>query len=379
MEEKIFVTRPFMPPLEEYISEIRELWDTRILTNMGKKHRKLESSLQKYLGVKQVSLMANGHMALELTLQAMGLTGEVITTPFTFASTIHAIVRNRLTPVFCDINPYTYTIDVDRIEELITDKTSAIVPVHVYGNICEVDKIEKIAHKYNLKVIYDAAHAFGESIGGRGVGNFGDASMFSFHATKVFHTIEGGAVCFDNEQLGLDLYRLKNFGIRGQEKVDYIGANAKMNEFQAAMGLCNLRYIDQEIIKRKKIQEQYMQELSGIEGIQFVRYQDNVKYNYAYFPVVFDENVFGAARNEVFEALWQENICSRKYFYPLASMYDCYHGQFDAHNTPVALYISQRVLALPIYGELTLEDVKKICDVIKSVRTSRRNHAKGIY
>ncbi len=365
MGEKIYVTQSSMPPIEDYINEIKDIWDTHVLTNMGEKHKKLEKELQEYLHVKQVSLMVNGHMALEIALQALNITGEVITTPFTFASTTHAIVRNGLSPVFCDINQNDYTLDADKIESLITDKTSAIMPVHVYGNICDVVKIENIARKYGLKVIYDAAHAFGEEYDNIGVGNFGDASIFSFHATKVFNTIEGGAVCFDNEDYGLDLYRLKNFGIRGQEKVDYVGANAKMNEFQAAMGLCNLRYIDQEIQKRKKVYELYMEELSDIEGITLQKHQSNVKYNYAYFPVLFDEKVFGKTRNEVFDELSKENIFCRKYFYPLTNTYDCYRGMFDVAQTPVALYVSKRILTLPIYAHLPLDKVREICKIIR--------------
>lgn len=367
MEKPIFVTRSFMPPFEEYMEEIRPLWESHKITNMGIKHKELEDGLRRYLDVTDISLMVNGHMALELAIQAMNLTGEVITTPFTFASTTHAIVRNGLTPVFCDINPVTYTIDVDRIEELITDRTSAIVPVHVYGNICDVEKIQDIADRYGLKIIYDAAHAFGETYKGIGIGNFGDASMFSFHATKVFHTIEGGAVCFSDEAFGLDLYRLKNFGIRGQELVDFVGANAKMNEFQAAMGICNLRYVDGEIEKRKNVFEQYVERLSGIEGIQLMEEQPEVRHNYAYFPVVFDEKTFGASRDEVFQALAEREVFCRKYFYPLTSAYDCYASQYDVSETPVAKRISASVLTLPMYAELEEERIDRICEVIREM------------
>ena len=370
MQEKVFVTKSSMPPFEEYAEEIRSLWDTRILTNMGVKHKELEKKLEEYLGVKHVSLMVNGHMALELAIQAMNLTGEVITTPFTFASTTHAIVRNGLKPVFCDIDPKTYTMDADKIEDLITDQTSAIVPVHVYGNICNVDKIGKIAKNYGLKVIYDAAHAFGEEYKGIGVGNFGDASIFSFHATKVFHTIEGGAVCFDNDEYGMDLYRLKNFGIRGPETVDFVGANAKMNEFQAAMGLCNLRYIDGEIERRKQVHDCYMERLSGLPGVRLMELQDGVKYNYAYFPVVFDEKEFGITRNEVFDALAAEDIFARKYFYPLTNMYDCYYEKYGEYKTPIAIYISKRVLTLPIYADLDVDIIDRICSVISKIASS---------
>ena len=264
----INVTRSSMPPFEEYTEEIKDIWQSHWLTNMGVKHQKLQAELKEYLGVENIELLTNGHMALELSLQALNLQGEVITTPFTFASTTHAIVRNGLKPVFCDINPVDFTIDVNKIEALITDKTCAIMPVHVYGNICDVETIEKIAQKYELKVIYDAAHAFGVKYKGKGAGCFGDVSCFSFHATKVFNTIEGGAACFKDKDFGLDLYRLKNFGIRGPEKVDAVGANAKMNEFCAAMGLCNLKHIDEEIAKRKVVVDRYREILGDVECLQ---------------------------------------------------------------------------------------------------------------
>ena len=364
--DKILVTRSSMPTMEEYIEEIKELWDSHWLTNMGVKYKELESNLKEYLDVDGISLFSNGHMALELAIQAMNLTGEVITTPFTFASTTHAIVRNGLTPVFCDINPEDYTMDVEKLESLITDKTSAIVPVHVYGSVCNVEEIDRIAKKHGLKVIYDAAHTFGVKYKNKGIGSFGDASMFSFHATKVYNSIEGGAVCFKNEEYGLDLYRLKNFGIRSEEVVDSVGANAKMNEFQAAMGICNLRHVDDEIEKRRKVHERYMDKLSGVEGIQLLKKQEHVKQNYAYFPVVFDEEIFGASRNEVYDKLKENDICARKYFYPLTNAYDCYRGKYDVNETPVALRISKRVLTLPMYADLSMEDVDRICDVVLS-------------
>lgn len=367
--DKIMVTRSSMPPMEEYIEEIKSIWDSHWLTNMGEKHQALTERLKTYLEVPNVSLFSNGHMALELSLQAMNLReGEVITTPFTFASTTHAIVRNGLVPVFCDIREDDFTMDPEKVEKLITDHTVAILPVHVYGNICQVERIEEIAHKYGIKLIYDAAHAFGESYRGTGVGNFGDASMFSFHATKVFNTIEGGAVCFSDEELGRKLFRLKNFGIRDEETVDGVGANAKMNEFQAAMGLCNLRRIDGEIEKRKKVVERYREKLSDIPGIRLNRIKEDVKSNYAYFPVLFDNVKFGATRNEVCENLQKENIFARKYFYPLTSTFDCYHNQFDVANTPVALHVSKQVLTLPLYADLEIEAVDRICDIIIGMR-----------
>ncbi len=295
MKNKIFVTRSSMPPLEEYVEEIRDLWKSHWLTNMGEKHRLLQERLQDYLRVEYVELLTNGHMALELTLQAMNLQGEVITTPFTFASTTHAIVRNGLRPVFCDIDPVTYTMDPEKLEKLITDQTCAIMPVHVYGNICNVEEIERIAQKYELKVIYDAAHAFGETYKGKGIGNFGDVSCFSFHATKAFNSIEGGAVCCHEKTLCDILYDLKNFGIHGPEEVSRVGANAKMNEFCAAMGLCNLRHIEEEVARRKTVVEQYRNYLEGVKGIILNRKQPEVNYNYAYFPVLFEEKLLGPA------------------------------------------------------------------------------------
>lgn len=362
--KKILVTQSSMPPLEEYIDEIREIWDSHWLTNMGPKHREFQQRLVEYLRVSDVEFLTNGHMALELTLQAMNLQGEVITTPFTFASTTHAIVRNGLTPVFCDIDPETYCMDAGRLEELITDRTCAIMPVHVYGNICNIEEIERIAHKYELKVIYDAAHTFGETYKGEGVGSFGDASCFSFHATKVFHSVEGGAVCFKDRQLGARLYELKNFGIHGPEEVSAVGANAKMNEFCAAMGLCNLRHVDEEIEKRHRVYDRYRGHLDGVDGIRLNAVQPEVKSNYAYFPVVFEEKRFGASRAEVFDKLAENGIGTRKYFYPLTNTFDCFHGKYDVSRTPVALHISKRILSLPLYADLPLEDVNRICEII---------------
>jgi dTDP-4-amino-4,6-dideoxygalactose transaminase len=287
MGEKILVTQSSMPSYEEYIEAIKPLWESRWLTNMGVYHQKLEEELRTYLKVPQLSLMVNGHMALELVLQAFAFPegAEVITTPFTFISTTHAIVRNHLKPVFCDIKCSDGTIDESKIEALITEKTVAILPVHVYGNVCAVDKIQEIADKYRLKVIYDAAHAFGITYGGRGIGSYGDASIFSFHATKVFHTIEGGAVTFTDPRLYEKLYDLKNFGIRGEELVRDVGTNAKMNEFSAIMGLCNLKHLLQAINRRKEHWETYKNRLEKIDGIELWEENPNQTRNYAYFPI----------------------------------------------------------------------------------------------
>lgn len=366
MESRINVTKSLMPLLEEYVEEIRPIWESHWLTNMGVKHQELENRLIDYLQVPKISLMSSGHMALELALQAMEFEagGQVITTPFTFASTTHAIVRNNLEPVFCDIDPIDFTIDVTKIENLITDKTVAILPVHVYGNICKIEEIERIARKYGLKVIYDAAHAFGETYKGIGIGNFGDASMFSFHATKVFNTIEGGAVCYNDEAFGLKLYRLKNFGIRNEEMVDGIGANAKMNEFEAAMGICNLCYVDGEIAKRRQAVEYYKERLGNISGLRINIEQKDVKSNYAYFPVVVETEKFGAGRDEICQRLREEGVYARKYFYPLTNSFECYKGRFDDKLTPIALEISRQILTLPLYGELGEKELCRICNII---------------
>lgn len=365
MTDKILVTRALLPDKDDYISEIADIWDSHWLTNMGEKHKKLQMELKKYLMVDEIELLSNGHMALELSIQSLELSGEVITTPFTFASTTHAIVRNGLTPVFCDINPEDYTIDVNRIEELITDKTCAIVPVHVYGNVCDVEAIEEIAKKHNLKVIYDAAHSFGESYKGRGIGSFGDVSIFSFHATKVFNTIEGGAACYSNPEFGKRLYQLKNFGIKNEVVVDGIGANAKMNEFSAAMGLCNLRILPESIERRKHIVELYREYLSGIDGIVLSKPQKDVVSNYSYMPVIFDESSFDD-RDSIAKRLAENEIYARKYFYPLTNEFDCYHGWFDPDKTPVAKKISRQVLTLPLFDGLTDEQVERICRIIKA-------------
>lgn len=357
-----------MPDYEEYCEEIKELWESHWLTNMGKKHKELQAKLEEMLRVPHVTLYTNGHLALENVIASFDFPkgSEVITTPFTFASTTHAIVRNGLEPVFCDINADDYTIDVTKIESLITDKTCAIVPVHVYGNMCNVEEIERIAHKYDLKVIYDAAHAFGVEYKGISSACFGDASMFSFHATKVFNTIEGGAVCYHNDSLVEKLNDLKNFGIHSPEEVVYIGGNAKMNEFQAAMGICNLRHLDSEIKKRKAVVERYRSHLENVDGIKLCSVRTDVKSNYAYFPVVFDEKIFGANRDEIMDKLAANGIGARKYFYPLTSVSSAFGGKYDPNRTPIAYDLSQRVLTLPLYADLSLDDVDRICDIILS-------------
>lgn len=369
MADRILVTRSSMPSIDEYMEEVASLWESHWLTNMGAEHQKLEEGLKSYLDVTNVALFCNGHLALECALEAMGLPygSEVITTPFTFASTVHAIKRVGLIPVFADVKSDDYTLDPESIERLVTSRTSAIVPVHVYGNLCDVNTIQAIADRHGLKVVYDAAHAFGVSKDGRSAASFGDASMFSFHATKVFNTIEGGAVCFSNPDLYQLLNQWKNFGITGPEDVEYAGGNAKMNEFCAAMGVCNLRHVDEEIAKRAKVEERYREHLCDVPGIRLVAPQEGVTPNHAYMPVVFDELVFGVSRDKVFGALAAAGIAARKYFYPLASDYACYRTVYSSDATPVAKWVSDRVLTLPMYADLTLEDVDRISGVVMSM------------
>ncbi len=371
----IYVTRPSIPDISDFVEEIKPIFENHILTNMGPVYKKFQAQLIEYLDVKELSLFVNGHLALEMAIQALGLKekgeklggGEVITTPFTFVSTTHAISRNNLKPVFCDIRKSDYCIDPDKIEELITEKTVAIIPVHVYGNICDVHRIEAIAEKHNLKVIYDGAHAFGEKYMGQGVGNFGDATMFSFHATKVFNSIEGGAIAFKDKRYGVPLHELKNFGIHDENTTAAIGGNAKLDEFRAAMGICNLRNIDKYVAARKNIYTQYLERLDGIKGIILNRFREGITPVYSYFPVYFDQKVLGFSRDDVYNALREKEIYSRKYFYPAVNDLDCY--QFlKAPKTPIAHDSSMNVLTLPIYEGLSKESVDLICDVILSLR-----------
>ena len=358
---KINVTRSSMPTYEEYCEEIKDLWESRWLTNMGAKHNELKAQLCEYLKVPCTELFVNGHLALYCALKALKLEGEIITTPFTFASTTNAIVQAGCTPVYCDVAE-DYTIDVSKIEDLITDKTSAILAVHVYGNICDVEAIDKIAKKHGLKVIYDAAHAFGVEYKGRGICTYGDVSMLSFHATKVFHTIEGGALCYNDESLTPEIVKQRGFGLNGED-IDCFGTNGKMNEFQAAMGLCNLRHIDGEIESRGEAYKLYDKLLSGVEGLKLLPLREGIKQNFAYYPVLFDEAVFGKSRDNVVAALAAEDVVARKYFYPLVSA----NKEFDRDmtlSTPIAKDFSERVLCLPMYAHLDRTDVERICNII---------------
>lgn len=339
---------------------------------MGEKHHEFELMLKEYLNAENISLYTNGHSALEGILEALQLGADgkknVITTPYTFASTTHAIVRKGLNPVFADINETTFTIDPSSIEELITDDTCAILPVHVYGNPCDVESIQQIADKHGLKVIYDAAHAFGVKWKGESIIRFGDASILSFHATKVFNSIEGGAVCFADTDLEKPLNQWKNFGITGPESVEYIGGNAKLNEFSAAMGICNLRHIEESIAKRKKIFEAYFENLNEVPGIRVFKFPQDAKPNYSYMPILLDEE-YVLTRNELFSILAENSILTRKYFFPLVTDYACYKDKFSSSNTPVAKKVADNILTLPMYPDLPLDEVDRICKLIKNPRS----------
>ena len=368
MSEPILVTRSSMPPYEEYIEAIKPLWETHWLTNMGKYHQELERKLEEYLDVPRISLTVNGHMALELAIQAFDFPedSEVITTPFTFVSTTHAIVRNRLQPVFCDVKETDGTIDETKIETLITPRTVAIVPVHVYGNLCNVDEIQRIADKYNLKVIYDAAHAFGVKRNCEGIGNYGDTSIYSFHATKVFNTIEGGAVVCRDEKMYARMYDLKDFGIRNEEVTASIGANGKMSEFSAIMGLCNLKHLENALNARKRAFEQYCDGLRDVKGIRVPTPDIAASRNYAYFPI-FVEDGYRLTRDELHSEFVKHNIYTRKYFYPLTADQACFKNRYKNANLAIARKLSSQVMVLPIFEEIKSEQVDEIISIIKEV------------
>ena len=361
---RINVTRSALPPMEEYVDELRDLWDSHWLTNNGEKLRRLEDQLRSFLDVKHLVTYTNGHMALEALLRAMKLKGEVITTPFTFASTTHALVRCGLTPVFCDIEENSYTMDPAKVESLITPNTCAILPVHVYGNLCDHEALSAIAKKHGLKLIYDAAHAFGVSKNGVSVAQMGDAAMFSFHATKVFHTIEGGGVSTQDDELKAALEQERNYGILDEVTVVHPGGNAKMSEFQAAMGLCNLRHAEENLNLRRHAVEMYNQLLSGREDIITPKAQEGVSSNYAYYPVLFTGGP--DVREEMCKRLLQEDIYARKYFYPLTSDFACYDGMpgFDSSLTPIARRVASQVVTLPLYPGLADSDIHRICRIL---------------
>ncbi len=366
-KKPIYITRPVLPPIKLVNKKIKEIWNSKWLTNMASQHKTLEIELLNYLDVNYLSLFCNGTLALELAIEALNLTGEVITTPFTFPATANSLYRKNINPIFCDIKHDDFNIDEKQIEDLITPKTSGIMPVHVFGNPCEIEKIEKIASENDLKLIYDAAHCFGVKYKNIGIGNFGDISMFSFHATKIFHTLEGGALTYNNNELKEKLYLLKNFGIKNEENVAIAGTNAKMNELQAAVGLLNLELVADEINKRKTLTNIYKENLKDVKGIIYLDEKRDVEYNYQYFPMLIDENEFNFNRDQLLNYLRKYNIFARKYFYPLCTDY-AFLKKYNNPHLPIATKISNQILCLPLYGELTQNEINKICEIILNLK-----------
>lgn len=366
----IFVTQPYMPPLEEFIPYLEEIWGNKWLTNNGPFHQQLEAALCEYLGVGHLSLFSNGTLALMTALQALRVTGEVITTPFSFVATTHALHWNGIKPVFADIDPLTFTLDPLRIEAAITPQTTAIMPVHVYGNPCALDEIQRIADTYGLKVIYDAAHAFGVNLDGQSVLEFGDMSVLSFHATKVFNTFEGGAIVCKDEKTKQRIDFLKNFGFADEVTVVAPGINAKMNEVQAAFGLLQLKHLAHALDERARVDRRYREALAGVPGLHLHEIPPNATRNFSYFPVLIDGE-FPIGRDALYEKLREAGIYSRRYFYPLISEFSSYRGLPSAkrENLPVATRIAEQVLCLPIYPALGADEQGRVIDVI--LRTAR--------
>lgn len=372
-EKPIYVTKPFMPPLEVFCEGLKEIWDSRWLTNNGPVVNRLASRLSDYFETDNLCLFNNGTMALQIALQGMEISGEVITTPFTFVATTHALFWNKARPVFVDIEPDFYTIDPEKVEAAITPWTTAILAVHVYGHPCELNALADIARRHNLKLIYDAAHAFGVRVGQKQIAHSGDLSMYSFHATKLYHSIEGGMLIFRDRGLKKKFDYLKNFGFENEVEVVMPGTNAKMNEFQALMGEMMLGYVDLIIAKRKQLYSRYMELLKDVDGVNFVpEMRADVFYNYAYMPVEIHAEAFGRTRNELHEELKGYNVYSRRYFYPLLCDYPCYRQVSVTDPLTVARRVSERILTLPIYYDLQIEDVDKICEIMVSIQKIQR-------
>jgi len=369
MAKQIPVTSPLLPPLEEFLPYLESIWESRWLTNSGPFHQQLEVELANYLGVEHLSLFANGTLALVTALQALRVSGEVITTPYSFVATAHSLIWNGIKPVFVDIDPLTNNLDPAKVEEAITSATTAILPVHCYGIPCEVDRIQQIADTYGLKVIYDAAHAFGVKHDGVSILRQGDLSILSFHATKVFNTFEGGAIICPDAKVKQRIDYLKNFGYAGETKVMAPGINAKMNEVAAAFGLLQLKHVDAAIARRKQVFEHYRDLLDGVPGLTMIKHDPILTWNYSYCPIFIDDKVFPVSRDELFNKLRNENIIVRRYFYPLITEFPMYRGLPSAKrkNLPVALGTASRVLCLPIYPDLCDEDVLTIASIIRSI------------
>ena len=377
----IYVTQPYLPPLEEFQEYLAKIWESKQLTNKGPFHEQLEDALCEYLGVKHISLFTNGTLALVTALQELKIAGEVITTPYSFVATTHALWWNNINPVFVDIDTDTCNLDPDKIESAITPKTTAILPVHVYGNPCNVRRIQQIADTHGLKVIYDACHTFGVAVDKEPVLNFGDLSVMSFHATKVFTTFEGGAIVCHDEATKQRIDNLKNFGFAGETTVVAPGINAKMNEIQAAMGLLQLKYIDAAIEQRRQLVLQYRELLRGIPGLSFIDDLPGVKHCYSYFPLFIDEEAFGMSRDALYDKLRQHDIYGRRYFYPLISQFPAYRGLDSAlpGKMPVAEKVTEQVICLPLYPGLEEEAVNRVCGMIKLRQRVIPNHGLSTY
>ena len=365
----VFVTQPDLPPLEEFTELLKQIWDTKILTNNGQFHQQFEQELADYLGVKHISLFSNGTLALITALQALRITGEVITTPYSFVATTHSLWWNNIKPVFADIEPGYFNLDPEKVEAAITPQTTAIMPVHVYGNPCKMERFQQIADTYGLKLIYDAAHAFGVKINGNSILDYGDLSILSFHATKVFNTIEGGAIISPDAQTKKRIDYLKNFGFADETTVIAPGINAKMNELQSAYGLLQLKYVDGYIGKRKEIATVYREQLKEVNGISFLEDIQGVDHAYSYFPILINREKYGKTRDELYEELKKHNIFGRRYFYPLISQFPTYSGlpSSKLDNLPFATKIAEQVICLPIYPTLEHESVMKIIRILKNI------------
>lgn len=362
MNKPIYVTQPTLPPLEEYTQELKDIWDSHWLTNQASKHQALEKALKDHLNVNMAALFVNGHLSLEAVLEVYQLSGEIITTPFTFPSTAHAIVRSGCTPIFADIDPLTYNLDPTQIEALITPDTVAILPVHLFGYPCDVEAIEAIAKKHSLRVIYDAAHAFGVTYKGQPIGHFGDASMFSMNATKVYHTIEGGLITSKDQDLYDALKLIRHYGMLSADDIIYPGSNLQMNEFQAAMGLVNLRYVDAEHAQRKRVHDRYMAGLKRTPGIKLPTVPADTKLAYSYFPILLTG--YPESRDTLHKRLAANGIHAKKYFSPLVNHYACYAADPLRAPLPVAERIAENILVLPLYANLADEDIDRIIDLI---------------
>lgn len=373
--EPVYVTEPLLPDLAETYSMLEIIWQSRQLSNNGKMAQELERKLAAFLGTRYLSVFANGTNALQIACKTLDLSGEVITTPFTFAATANALAWNHLTPVFCDIEEATFNIDADRIESLITNKTTAILPVHVFGHPCEVEKIDRIAARHNLKVLYDGAHAFGVKIKDKPIGAYGDITMFSFHATKIFHTVEGGALIFRDQDLQQKAKCLRNFGLKEDYSVDEPGINGKLNELQAAVGILLLKEVEAEITQRKYLTNLYRQVLVDVPGITVSQEAEEITANYPYFVIRVDPAAYGISRDELYSRLLSFNIFCRKYFYPLCSNFKCFKGlpSSSADNLPTANKVAESVLALPLHGRMSASDVQKIGGIIREIKIKSKS------